>query len=245
MAASNDHRLAAMVELRARGKLPPELEKQIPAVAMARLSPGMRARAQAMLEGRSLISAREKSTKWGQQLLETTNLIDPAYDEAAAASRFKTVKDFADVSPGKPGAMMAAAGTAIKHMKRLESLIPGVAGHQIPVIGKAVNATENTLADWSGAPGITRWNQTADTSASELTRYFRQAGGNEADIQRELHSFTPNASDEQKRAADRLAQQKVSRAGHEPAGDEADRRQRRGLRGRRRNYLSGSGHHAR
>lgn len=82
-----------------------------PAV-IAALPKSVAGRVQQLLDGRSLLTAREKGQPMGQQILAAANQADPTYDESVAPARFAAAKQF--TGNGK-AAQVASSGNRLAY----------------------------------------------------------------------------------------------------------------------------------
>jgi hypothetical protein len=82
-----------------------------PAVLSALPRP-MAARVQQLLDGRSILTAREKASPQGQALLQAANQADPLYDESVAPARVQAYKQF--TGNGK-AAQVASSGNRLAY----------------------------------------------------------------------------------------------------------------------------------
>ena len=135
---------------------------------------------------------------WWQQKLEQVAQFDPTFDATNFNNRAKAR---ATLLNGKVGASANALNTAIGHLDLLNGQISGTASHNFTPANSLINATEQMFGD----PGITNFKDTAGKLASELTSVYRNGGGAEADVVRQLQSLDPNASKDQKTSVIRNA----------------------------------------
>lgn len=165
------------------------------------LSPTQQSLIQAMVRGDIKPPTDFALTKpYWQQAISQARQYDPNFSETLWPTRVAMRKDVA--GSGKFGQNLNALNTAIQHTALLANSIPEVWGTQIPVVGKAVNAAGNTLEDWGGDPGITKYRNAVNALGHELRRTYAQTGaGSQADLDTFMEGMGENLSTEQKKAA--------------------------------------------
>jgi hypothetical protein len=102
---------------------------------------------------------------------------------------------------GKVGGSANALNTAIGHLGLLSQQIGGTASHDFVPF----NAVENAMSQTFGGAGVTNFKDTAKKLADELESVYRNGGGTEQGVMRQLQSLNPNASLEQKQGIIRNA----------------------------------------
>jgi hypothetical protein len=132
---------------------------------------------------------------WWQQKLQEVAQYDPSFDATNFNNRAKAR---ATLLTGKVGSSANALNTAIGHIGLLNSQIPGTASHGGFPFATSVNALENWFARGSGDQGITNFTDTASKLADELETAYRNGGGAEQGVVRQLRNLDPNMSLEQK-----------------------------------------------
>lgn len=161
--------------------------------------PQVQSMVKAMIEGRQAPPTSFALSKpYWQNLIGIANATDPTFDQTAWGARASARKDF--LGGGKSYQTLNAGNTAIQHLGRLHDQIPDVAGHQLPIIGNMFNSAQNYAAQESGVPGVNAYNDTLGHVAEETTKFYRGAGGAEADITRNMGNLAANLSGEQKQA---------------------------------------------
>jgi len=142
------------------------------------------AQVKAMLDGRMAFpTAFALKTPYWQSMIADAAQVDPTFDAVNFAARVKTRQDF---TSGKNAQNIKALNTAIGHLGRLDSQIPGTSGLSGFPGATLVNQGVNMFNRSSGDPGVTNFDQTASALATELTAVFRGTGGAEADVKRYL-----------------------------------------------------------
>lgn len=111
-----------------------------------------------------------------QQLVAAAAQYDPALDAANAATRVATRKNF---TSGKARANITSMNTALGHIGSLAEAGEKLDNGNWPLINSGRNAWRN----FSGDERVHNFNIERNAVADELTRVFRQAGGNVADIE--------------------------------------------------------------
>lgn len=158
------------------------------------LSPPDQEIVKALAEGRLAFPAGfALKAPWWQQKLEQVAAYDPSFD---ATNFNQRAKARAILLNGKVGTSANALNTSIGHVGMLNEQIGGTASHNLTPL----NSLINTFEQLTGDPGITNFKDTAGKLASELTSVYRNGGGAEQDVIRQLQSLDPNASEAQKKA---------------------------------------------
>jgi len=146
----------------------------------------------ALSEGRLAFpqGAALRAPFWQEKLSQVAQF-DPTFDatnfNARAQGRSNAIK-------GKLGQSNNALNTAIGHLGQLSDQISGTASHSFTPF----NALENTTLKMFGDPGVTNFQDTAAKLADELEAVYRNGGGAEQGVTRQLRSLDPNMSLEQK-----------------------------------------------
>lgn len=161
------------------------------------LSPSDQAMVRALDEGRQAFpqGSALRSPFWQEKLSQVAQY-DPNFDATNFNARAKAR---ANVISGKIGQSNNALNTAMGHLATLKGQIDGTASHG-GMLGLAttVNAIENAYLKGSGDPGVTNFKDTAAKLADELEAVYRNGGGAEQGVVRQLQSLDVNASREQK-----------------------------------------------
>jgi len=160
------------------------------------LSPSDQAMVKGLTEGRLAFpqGAALRAPFWQEKLSQVAQF-DPTFDatnfNARAAARKNAIS-------GKLGNANNALNTAIGHVGTLAGQIDGTASHGGFPFATTVNAVENYLYKKAGDPGVTNYVDTASKLADELEAAYRNGGGAEAGVTRQLRNLDPNMSREQK-----------------------------------------------
>lgn len=162
------------------------------------------------------INPKDLSSKGGhrERIMAAASQFDPDYDEALAPARFAAIKEFNSGGPKSPAAVIGNGNTYIRHLKAASD-----AGEQLGGTSSLgpLNAPINWLnAEYRAAsqdPNLTRYNASTGRAIEEGTSFYRNGGGNEADIQRAIANIKASGSPESRRAGlameARLAQEKI------------------------------------
>jgi hypothetical protein len=146
----------------------------------------------ALIDGRLAFPAGfALKAPWWQERLQEVAQADPTFDATNYNNRAKAR---ATLLSGKVGASANALNTALGHVGMLSSQIGGTASHSFTPF----NAVENSLSQTFGSAGITNFKDTASKLADELESVYRNGGGAEQGVTRQLRNLDPNMSLEQK-----------------------------------------------
>jgi hypothetical protein len=160
------------------------------------LSPADQATIRALDEGRLAfpMNAGMRSPFWQEKLSQVAQY-DPTFDATNFNARAKAR---ANAISGKLGQSNNALNTALGHLQTLSDQIDGTASHGGFPFATTVNAVENAYSRGRGDPGITNFNDTATKLADELEAVYRNGGGAEQGVVRQLRNLDPNMSRDQK-----------------------------------------------
>lgn len=146
----------------------------------------------ALAEGRlAFPSGFALKTPFWQEKLTQVAQYDPNFDATNYNAR---AKGRSAAISGKLGASNNALNTAIGHLGQLSDQISGTASHNFTPF----NAVENAVTQTFGDPGVTNFKDTAAKLADELEAVYRNGGGAEQGVTRQLRSLDPNMSLAQK-----------------------------------------------
>lgn len=150
----------------------------------------------ALSEGRLAFpqGAALRAPFWQEKLSQVAQY-DPTFDatnyNTRAQARVNAVK-------GKLGQSNNALNTAIGHLGQLSDQIGGTASHDNFPFVTDINAVQNWYERKHGDPGVTNFLDTAGKLADELEAVYRNGGGAEQGVIRQLRSLDPNMSLSQK-----------------------------------------------
>lgn len=157
-----------------------------------------RAQVQAMIDGRiPYPTGRALTDAHWQQIVSDAIQADPAFDAATSARRRAAITQF--TGNGRAAQTVASANRIAHHLEDLNRASERLAG---PESGfsplDTVMATAGQLFE---RPDAATYDNAVGAVANELERYFRQAGGSEADIARAISNLGRNQSLPARRAA--------------------------------------------
>ena len=126
-------------------------------------------------------------TPYGQQLATDVTQADPTFETGNAQSR-NTLRT--NAKSGPLGKSTNAMNAAIVHLNEVVDNTMKLPNGNYPII----NGIKKTYTDNTGGDSYTNFNTSMGKIASELTTAYRNGGGNEADILRELGNINPSSS---------------------------------------------------
>ena len=163
---------------------------------LATLPPPMAAQVKAYATGRLLLPTGAALRSPQVQAIQSNAFqYEPGLDEGKAKARWDLQQS---IAKGAEGKQLTSLNTAIGHVGQLYGQIPNVAGHAIPLVGRAVNAVENAYENQSGDPGITNYTDTQNKLAEELTKFYKGGPADVGGAARAIDQLSPNASTAQK-----------------------------------------------
>ena len=143
---------------------------------------------QAIIEGRAPYpTGMLIKTPYGQQLATDVTQADPTFETGNAQSRNKLRTD---ATSGKLGTSTNAISTALVHLGQTADNLIQLPNGNYPL----VNGVKQAFVTGTGGDAYTNFNTTMGKVSAELTSAYRNGGGNEADIQRELSNISPTSS---------------------------------------------------
>jgi hypothetical protein len=160
------------------------------------LSPSDQSMVKALTEGRLAFptAAGLRSPFWQEKLSQVAQF-DPTFDATNFNAR---AKGRASAISGKLAQSNNALNTAIGHLDTLSGQASGTASHGGFPFATTVNAVQNWFSKGEGDKGVTNFEDTAAKLADELESAYRNGGGAEAGVIRQLRSLDPNMSGDQK-----------------------------------------------
>lgn len=160
--------------------------------------PAIRAQATALAEGRiPWPTARAATDPHWQQIIATAFQADPNLDETAHARRRQAVTQF--TGNGSAARTIGSAERLAHHLNDLNTASERLPG---PNLGMGwANTAAAAIGQQFDPTDATTYDTAVDHVSSELTRYFRQAGGSNADIERSINELGRHQSLDQRRAA--------------------------------------------
>jgi hypothetical protein len=150
----------------------------------------------ALSEGRLAFpqGAALRAPFWQEKLSQVAQF-DPTFDATDFNAR---AKGRANAISGKLGQSNNALNTALGHAGTLYEQIGGTASHGGFPFATTVNAVQNAYEKGRGEAGITNFTDTASKLADEMEAVYRNGGGAEQGVVRQLKNLDPNMSLEQK-----------------------------------------------
>jgi hypothetical protein len=150
----------------------------------------------ALSEGRLAFpqGAALRSPFWQEKLSQVAQF-DPTFDATNFNAR---AKGRANAIAGKLGQSNNALNTALGHLQTLSDQIDGTASHGGFPFATTVNHIQNAYARGHGDAGITNFTDTASKLADELEAVYRNGGGAEQGVVRQLRNLDPDMSRDQK-----------------------------------------------
>jgi hypothetical protein len=158
---------------------------------MSTLDPGMQTQVQGVIDGRvAYPSGMLLRTPYGQKLAASVTQADPTFESGNATARTKAQADLASHVPNSMGGSTNSLNTALGHVDLLSKDAAALSNRGFTPWNTVANASQSVMGD----PHLTNFNQDMTKVGEELTRVYRGAGGNEADIQRELNNLSSSSS---------------------------------------------------
>jgi hypothetical protein len=165
-----------------------------PIDALRKADPTTAGDVQAMIEGRTPISAR--SSKQQDMLMSLARMIDPSFDAGTFAARQKLRTEF--TADGKDGQTIESAGQAIQHLHELSDM--GQALHNVGGMGPLNAAVNWTQRGWRGLTQDQRtasFNEMKLLALKEVDKFYSGSGGGSAAEREELNDNINSASSPQ------------------------------------------------
>lgn len=150
----------------------------------------------ALSEGRLAFpqGAALRAPFWQEKVSQVAQF-DPTFDATNFNAR---AKGRANAISGRLGQSNNALNTALGHLQTLSDQIGRTASHGGFPFATTVNAVENAYSRGHGDAGITNFTDTASKLADELEAVYRNGGGAEQGVVRQLRNLDPNMSRDQK-----------------------------------------------
>ncbi len=157
------------------------------------VSPTRASKIKAIAEGREALPSGLGFTKpYTAALLDDVLRYDPSFDASNAPARVKTRIDF---TSGKSAQNINNIATAIKHAENFDKSAKDLDNFSgLGIFNRGANEIRNWYKTQSGdTAALNKFKTDAGHLAEEATRVYRQAGGSEADIKRNMEVM--NAAD--------------------------------------------------
>lgn len=156
--------------------------------ALVALPPAIRSRVQQLLDGRSLLTAREKGTPQGKALLQAANQVDPTYDEGVAPARFKAFKDF--TGNGKAAQVASSGNRLAYHLNDLWKDSKALSGPDLGWAPLSNLATAGSQAFQQAA--VARYNAVLPFISGELQKLTKNGTSTEGETKLIMQNLRPN-----------------------------------------------------
>ena len=167
------------------------------------LDPGMAGQVRSIIEGRTPYpTGMLLKTPYGERLSTYVTQADPTFEAGNATARVAARKEFLSGGPSSPAGVITAGNTALQHLGDLSDAAEQLGNYNTTIPGNnLLNAGKNALMAGDNAVPLARFNNTVAKYVDEATKFYRGAGGTEADIQRDIKNLSPNMSPSELRAA--------------------------------------------
>lgn len=144
------------------------------------LSPARAALVKSIAEGlQPGPTGRSAASGPGQFLMQQVQQYDPTATSINLPVRQATRKAF---TSGTQGQSIVQANTVGGHLAALDALADTLGNTGIPFVNTVKNATGAALGNQSTQKAVTSFNTLSNTLASELTKFYRNNGGSEQDV---------------------------------------------------------------
>jgi hypothetical protein len=167
------------------------------------LDPQIQSQVKAIVEGRAPYpTGMLLKTPYGQRLAQYVTQADPTFETGNATARVQARKEFLTGGPNSPAGVITAGNTALQHLGDLSDAAEKLGNANTSIPGNNIfNAAKNSLMSGQNAIPLAQFNNTVAKYVDEATKFYRGAGGTEADIQRDIKNLSPNMSPAELRAA--------------------------------------------
>jgi hypothetical protein len=133
------------------------------------------------------------------QLLELANQVDPGFDAATWATRYKTAQDMAP--QGTTGKMLTAYSTLLDHINNVEKTGAALKNYGGFPFSGDVNDLVNNIKGRSGSPEITAFMAAKTNFDNELAKAMASGHITDSSVAKQAATLAPGQSDEQRQAA--------------------------------------------
>lgn len=155
------------------------------------LDPAKAATVKAIAEGRMAPPTSFAASKpYWQKTLADVAQYEPNFDLTTWTTRNQARKEFNAGGPNSPAGQITAGNTAIQHLKQLSDAADALENGG----WTGINWIKNEYRTKTGSPLVTNYNNILSKFVEEATKFYRGAGGTEADIQRDIANLSPNGS---------------------------------------------------
>lgn len=146
-----------------------------------------------VIEGRNLPPSTRSGSAASLVTNEAINRADPTYDATLYPARNKMRQDYSNERPTAPGGQIRSANTLIQHTGDLVTAFEALKNGDL----RSLNAVANRWGIETGKAPAVVYQAIGARIAEESTKYYRGATGAEADVKRNIDTFSnANASPE-------------------------------------------------
>jgi hypothetical protein len=155
---------------------------------------------QSFIDGRQVLSPRLQSTPYGRKLISDITTVDSTYEQGNAQARSKLQTDLATGTLGKTNNKLNAA---IEHSLQLSDAIDKMGNYDkgglLDTLGltTTANSIKNQYAVGGGHEAVTNFRAISGRLSEEMVAAYRNAGGNETDVLREMKNVADAGSPSQ------------------------------------------------
>jgi hypothetical protein len=164
---------------------------------LATLPPNIRNRVQQLIDGRSLLTAREKGTPLGQQLMDAANQADPTFDENVMHARYVERTQY--TGQGKGSQAVQAAERIAQHLNDLYAASKDLGGPDLgftPLSNLATGVTNSFRQ-----AKVARYNQILPLIAGELQKLTKNGSATVDESNKIEHNLQANQPEDVRNAA--------------------------------------------
>jgi hypothetical protein len=157
-------------------KIPGDPTKQGPEY-LATLPQNVRSRVQQMLDGRTMLTQREKGQPFGQMLMDAANQADPNFDEAASHARYAARLQF--TGQGKGSQIVQAADRFASHVNDLYNASNNLVG---PDLGfDMLSNAATSIGQRFDQKHVATYNQILPFISGEVQKLVKNGAATEGD----------------------------------------------------------------
>lgn len=164
---------------------------------LASLPTNIRNRVQQLLDGRSILTAREKGTPLGQQLMDAANQVDPNFDENVSHARYLERQQYTGM--GKGSLAVQAAERLAMHANDLYAASNDLAGPDLgwSPLSNAVTSAEQSFQQAK----VARYNTILPLIAGELQKLTKNGAATVDESKHIMTSLAPGQPRDVRNAA--------------------------------------------
>lgn len=160
------------------------------------IDPTRLAKAQSVLEGKTILNAYSLKSPAGNQMYTDAMRLDPSFDMTTGPARQATRKDF---TSGASSKNITSLNTALGHAASWMDSANALKNNED--VGHPYNYLKNQIKGATSYPELTSFNDNADALADELTRTFRGSGGSVSEVENWRKNLSPNMSPSEMKAS--------------------------------------------